>query len=60
MWISNAVLTGQNLAHPVYECVNEAVENNWPFSVIFCTKLSNMLALDNERLFHSTVVSMCS
>lgn len=59
MWISNAVLTGQNLPHPVYERVSETVENSWPFCDTFCTKLSSILELDNGQLFRTTV-NMCS
>lgn len=31
MWTSDAVLGGQSLPCPVYECVSEAIENSWPF-----------------------------
>lgn len=58
MWMSNAILTGQSLPHPVYECASEAVETAGPSGLFFCTKLSNLLALDNGQLFQSTVVSM--
>lgn len=41
MWMSNAVLTGQSLPHPVYECASEAVETAGHSGLFFVPNCPN-------------------